>query len=102
MLYLSVFDSKEGTKLSDINHERQEWFKKGRDEIFQKMCKKISRYEVTGASPLKIFFITETDDPSALNLLSRHFGDAWNAVTYPIIERELKEAMEEDHAIVAG
>jgi hypothetical protein len=102
MLYICIFNAKEGTLLADINHERKEWFKKGRDQIFQDKCKKINRYEVIGSSPLKILFVIETDDTSAVNLLSRHFGDAWNAVTYPVIERELQEALEEDHAIVAG
>jgi hypothetical protein len=102
MLYISVLESKEGTLLSDINRERQEWFDKGRNKVFQMRCKKISRFEVIGTSPLKIFLLIETDEPSALNLLSRHFGDAWNAVTYPVIERELEEALTEDRSIVGG
>lgn len=53
-------------------------------------------------SPLKIIFVIETDDPSVLNLLSHHFGDAWNSVTYPIVQREIYEAFEEDKDIIAG
>jgi hypothetical protein len=102
MLYISIFDAKPEALLSDINRERREWFEKGMDKTFQSKCKSISRYEILGGSPLKIFFIIDTDEPSALNLLSRHFGDAWNSVTYPILKRELREALEEDHAVVAG
>jgi hypothetical protein len=66
------------------------------------MCKRINRYEVVGKSPLRIVFIIETEDPHALNMLSHHFGDRWLSVTYPILEREMYEAMEEDRTIIGG
>lgn len=102
MWYISIFDAKASTSKSDINRERMEWLKKGKDKIFQQQCKSISRYEVLGISPLKIIFVIETDEPTALNLLSGHFGDAWNSTTYPIIQREIVEALEEDHAVIGG
>ncbi len=102
MLYLAIFDAKEDTTLEEINAEREEWLKRGRDKVFEKMCKSIHRYEVTGASPLKIVFAIETDDPQALNMLSRHFGDYWYSITYPAIRREIYEALEEDRTITAG
>jgi len=102
MLYISIFDAKEGTAQTEISREREGWIKKGKDKLFQQRCKTINRYEVLGISPRKIFFVIETDDPTALNLISRHFGDAWNSVTYPIIQREIYEALEEDHSIIGG
>ncbi len=102
MWYLSVFDAKEDVSRADINHERAEWIKKGRDKLFQQNCKTIERYEVIGNSPLKIFFIIETEDPAAINLLSTHFGNAWNSVTYPIMVREIAEALEEDRSVIGG
>ncbi|MBI1810687.1 MAG: hypothetical protein HY035_02650 [Nitrospirae bacterium] len=102
MWYVSIFDAKEGIARADINRERMEWLKKGRDRIFQQKCKAINRYEVLGISPLKIILIIETDDPDALHLLSTHFGDAWNSVTYPIVQREIAEALEADTAVIGG
>jgi hypothetical protein len=102
MLYLAIFDAKEGITLEDINNEREEWIKKGRDKVFEKMCTRIERYEVTGISPLKICFVIDTDDPNALNILSRHFGDLWYAITYPVITREIYEALEVDRTITCG
>ena len=102
MLYLAMFDAKEDTTLEDINTEREEWIKMGRDKVFEKMCNSIQRYEVTGISPLKIVFVIETDDPHALNMLSHHFGDYWYSITYPAIHREIYEALEEDRTITAG
>ncbi len=102
MLYISIFDAKEGTSQTEINREREGWLKEGKDRVFQEKCKSINRYEVLGISPLKIFFVIDTDDPTALNLVSRHFGDKWNSVTYPAIKREISEALEEDRSIIGG
>jgi hypothetical protein len=102
MLYLIIFDAKEGITLEDINKERQEWISKGRDKVFEKMCTRIERYEAIGMSPLKIFFVIETDDPNAVNMLSRHFGDLWYAITYPVIRREIFEALEVDRTVTCG
>jgi hypothetical protein len=102
MLYLASFDAKDDTKTEEITREREEWFNMGKDKIFQSMCQKIDRYEIAGKSPLKIIFIIETDNPRALNILSRHFGNEWISTTYPAIKRELYEAMEEDKHIIGG
>lgn len=102
MWYVSVFDAKENISRTEINRERAEWIKKGRDRTFQQRCKTINRFEVLGNSPLKIIFIIETDDPTALNLLATHFGDYWNCVTYPAVQREIAEALEADTAVIGG
>ncbi len=102
MLYISIFDAKENTTIEEIMRERQEWFSMGKDKIFQDMCQKIDRYEIAGKSPLRIIFIIETDNPRALNLLSRHFGNEWISTAYPAIHRELYEALEQDKTIIGG
>lgn len=102
MLYMAVFDAREEITLEEINREREEWVNKGRDRVFDRMCKSISRYEVAGSSPLKIFFVIETDDPQALNVLSRHFGDLWYSAAYPVIQRGIVQALEEDSTIIGG
>ena len=102
MLYMIIFDAKEDTTKEDILREREEWFTMGNDKIFQGMCKTIERYEIAGKSPLRIFFLIETDNPRALNILSRHFGNEWQSTAYPVIHRALYEAMEEDKHIIGG
>lgn len=102
MLYISIFDAKESIHIADINKERDSWYKKGKDKTFQKMCKEIRRYEIVGKSPQRIMFITETDTPQALNLLTRHFGQAWTSVTYPALHRDIHEALEEDTHVIGG
>lgn len=102
MWYISIFDAKEDVPLEEIEREREKWIKKGKSNIFQQRCRTIYRYEVLGHFPLKIIFCIETDDPFVLNLLSHHFGNSWRSVTYPMIEREIYEALEEDKSIIGG
>ncbi|MBU0600593.1 hypothetical protein KKB84_03915 [bacterium] len=102
MQYILIFDAKSSTSFKEIQREREEWIKEGRDKLFQKRCRSINRYEVLGISPLKIFFVVDTDDPSVLNFITYHFGDEWNVVSYPIIQREIYEVLEEDREIIPG
>ncbi|MDI6792144.1 MAG: hypothetical protein QME81_04665 [bacterium] len=102
MWYISIFDTKEDITIEEIEREREEWIKKGKNKVFHQRCRTIHRYEVIGHSPLKIIFCIETDDFFVLNLLSHHFGNGWNSVTYPMIEREIYEALEEDKTIIGG
>jgi len=62
----------------------------------------VQRYEVVGISPLKSSFIIETNDPTALNMLTNHFGDAWDSITYPIVQREISQALKEDISVIGG
>ena len=95
MWYISTFDAKEDVMRTEIYQERASWLK-NKAKIFEKKCKTIKRYEVMGSSPVKVFFLIETDDPRTLNILSNHFGDAWYSETFPVIERRIAEALKED------
>ncbi|MFC1524138.1 hypothetical protein ACFL6N_05035 [Thermodesulfobacteriota bacterium] len=102
MMYLSCFDAKAEVSAKDINKEREKWVEEGRDKQLLEKCRSVKRYEVIGKSPLQIVFIIDTDDPTALNILARHFGKKWNCVTYPVIERDIRAALQADTTIVAG
>ncbi|MEW6096497.1 MAG: hypothetical protein AB1567_08235 [bacterium] len=102
MQYISIFDAKKDISLEEIEKEREEWIKKGKDKVFHKKCRNINRYEILGIFPLKIIFVIDTDDSSVLNLLTHHFGHGWNSVTYPVIQREIYEALEEDKSVIGG
>jgi hypothetical protein len=102
MTYVSIFDAKVNVSIDEINKERESWYEKGRNKIFQKRCQRIERFEVAGKSPQRIIFVIETKDHHALNILSHHFGDHWVSVSYPALKREIHEAMEEDKSIIGG
>jgi hypothetical protein len=61
---------------------------------------KICRYETYGEVPKKVFFLIETNDPDALNMLSIHFGSDWDRETYRI--HQVYDVMEYDRSVVAG
>ena len=102
MLYVAIFDAKENISRETINLERKEWIEKHFNEKFKLRCKTFKRYEVLGISPLRIFFVIDTDDQGAINLLATHFGDICNSITYPVIDRDIEDALKEDHAVVGG
>lgn len=102
MWYVSIFNAKENITLEQIQQERKRWLELGKDRIFMQKCKAIERYEVLGCAPLKIIFVVETNDPEVLNLLSHHFGDLWNSVTYPVIQKSIAEALEGEHFVIGG
>ena len=101
MWYVATFDAKEDVSRKEIYQERSSWLKKN-EKLFQKKCKTIKRYEVVGSSPVKVFFVIDTEDPRTLNILTNHFGDAWYSETFPVIERGIADALKEDAgAIIA-
>ena len=102
MWYIATFEAKDTAKLKEINKEREEWISQGKDKLMLDKCRTFQRYEVLGKSPLTVVFIIETDDPRVLNILSRHFGDSWNSYTYPVTQRQIFEALEQDCTIIGG
>ena len=95
MWYVAVLDAKVDVARKEIYFWRSEWLRK-RAKAFLKKCKTLRRFEVAGSSPVKVFFLIETDDPRTLNMLSNHFGDTWDSVIYPVIERGITDALKED------
>ncbi len=98
MWYVVELNAKEDVARKEIYHERSEWLRK-KAKMFMRKCKTLRRFEVPGSSPVKVFFLVETDDPRTVNVLSNHFGDAWYSVAYPVIERGIAEALKEDTSI---
>jgi hypothetical protein len=101
MWFVSILSAKDNVTRKEIYRERASWLK-NIEKLFRKRCKTIKRYEVVGSSPLKVFFIIETDDPRTLNFLSNHFGDAWDAHTFPVIERGIAELLKDEAEYTEG
>jgi hypothetical protein len=101
MWFVSILNAKENVTRKEIYRERASWLK-DKEKLFKKKCKTIKRYEVIGSSPLKVFFLIDTDDPKTLNVLSSHFGDAWNSQTFPVIERGIADLLKEEAAYSEG
>lgn len=100
--YMTVFDAKPQTTMEQILKERKGWVAAGKESALEKRCSSIQRFETIGKSPLRVVFIIDTDDPLALTELSMHFGDAWDSITHPIVERKVSEILTEDTAVTYG
>ena len=57
----------------------EEWLKVCKDELLHKKCKMIKCYETVGDSPQELLLMFSTYEPDALKLLSRDFGEDWDA-----------------------
>jgi hypothetical protein len=77
-----------------------EWVNVSKDELLHEKCKMIKCYETLPGTPQKLIIMIDTEDPGALNILSRDFGKDWSLETYPV--HEIHEVLEENHSIVAG
>jgi hypothetical protein len=100
MKYLSICNAKKTIPAMAKAEEIAEWVKVSKDELLHKKCKMIRCFETLTGKPQKLIIMMETNEPDALNLLSRDFGNDWNIETYPV--HEIHELLEEDHSIVAG
>ena len=60
-----------------IAAKRHQWLSQGKDQQLQARCRSAQRYVVEPSSPLRVFWLLETDDPTAVQLITEHFGDLW-------------------------
>jgi len=80
--------------------EIAEWVRISKDEPLHKKCKMIKCYETAGNSSHGLIIMVDTNEPDALSMLSRDFGNDWSLEIYPL--HELHEVLEQDHSIIAG
>ena len=60
-----------------IAAKRHQWLAQGKDEQLRARCRTAQRYVVNERAPLTVFWLLETDDPTAVTLITDHFGDLW-------------------------
>jgi hypothetical protein len=100
MLYLFECNAKKEIPRMAKADQIKEWIAVCRDELLHKKCKMIRCYEPITDSPHKLLIMLETDDPEALKLIPRDFGEDWNIDTHPL--HMMQEILDEDHSVVGG
>lgn len=100
MKYVSICNAKKRIPPMANSEDISEWVNVSKDELLHKKCRMIKCYETLAGTPQKLIIMLDTDDPEAVNMLSRDFGNDWIIETYPL--HEMYEILEEDHSIVAG
>ncbi len=82
----------ESTKVQ-IQAKRKQWIAQGKDAVLQERCRSAQRFSVVGSSPKQVFWLIDTDDPAAVDLITEHFGEFWNLETLPVVPQPINELL---------
>lgn len=89
MWYCLVATAKEHATPETIAAKRHQWVAQGKDRELAKRCRVAQRYVAEQASPAKVFWMLDTDDQAAADLLIGHFGDLWDIQTYQVTPKTI-------------
>lgn len=67
-----------------IQGKRQQWLTEGKERTLASRCRSAQRYVVQNASPTQVFWVLDTDDRSAAQLITDHFGDLWDIQVHEV------------------
>jgi hypothetical protein len=85
--------AKEAVGLEAMTAKRKQWVSQGKDQQVRKLCRTAQRYVVVGSAPTQVFWLLETDDPSAVQLITEHFGELWTIDTHVVVPQPIAEAV---------
>ena len=69
---------KPGKNDAEVRRKRREWVASGKAEQLQRLCKSSTRYAIKEAKPPEVFWLLDTLDRRAAQLIKDHFGPLWN------------------------
>lgn len=78
----------------EVKMKREEWVGQGKEKLLVSKCKSAKRFSVSGSSPQRVFWIIETEDKDATELILTHFGDVWDIKTYQVNPQSISEVLE--------
>ena len=76
-----------------ISAKRHAWVTSGQDRELGSRCRLAQRFVIEGASPASVFWLVDTEDPEAVGLIMRHFGDLWDIVVKPVTLQAVTQAV---------
>lgn len=85
--------AKDGVGQEAIAAKRRQWVSQGKDQEVRKRCRTAQRYVVVGSAPAQVFWLLETDDPGAAQLITEHFGELWTIDTHVVASQQIAEAV---------
>ena len=91
MWFWVMAQAKEGAAAEVITAKRKQWVSQGKDQQLTRLCRTAQRYVVAGSSPAQVFWLLETENPNALQLITEHFGELWTIDAHPVIPQSLAE-----------
>ena len=79
-----VATAKAGATPEAIKDKREEWVAQGKDRQLAGRCRSAQRFLLKEHTPPQVFWLLETDDSEAVNVLTNHFGDLWDIRGYEV------------------
>lgn len=93
MWLLVMGTAKPSTTMEQILERRTAWLEERKENILRKRCKSAQRFSVVGWSPQQAFWLLETDDPGAADVIVDHFGQEWDLKTRVIMPEAVVETI---------
>ena len=72
-----------------IQNRRRDWIRLGQDRKLSEACATAWRYVVEKQPRPQVFWILETEDRNAVNIVTDHFGDLWDITVYEVSPESL-------------
>ena len=85
--------AKDGVGPEAIAAKRKQWVSQGKDRHVRRRCRTAQRYVVVGSAPTQVFWLLDTDDPGAVQLITEHFGGLWTIDTHVVAPQPIAEAV---------
>lgn len=67
-----------------IEAKRHQWLAQGKDRALAQRCRTAQRFVVEQRTSPQVFWVLDTDDPQAAELITEHFGDLWDIDVRPV------------------
>lgn len=84
-----------GKSEQEVKTKREGWIGQGKDKLLLERCVSAKRFGILGSSPQRVFWLIETEDEDAPELISEHFGDVWDIKTYKVNPQSITEVLKE-------
>ena len=94
MWFWVMAQAKETASPEAIAAKRKQWVSQGKDQLVRKRCRTAQRYVVVGSAPAQVSWLLDTDDPSAVQLITEHFGELWTIDARVVVPQPIPEAVE--------
>ena len=76
--------AKEGATPEAIQEKRQQWRAQGKDRRLAACCRSATRYVVEHQTSPQVLWLLETDDRTAVDVITEHFADLWDIRTHDV------------------
>ena len=63
---------------ADVKRKREEWVRSGKEEQLRRLCVSATRYVIKNAKPPEVFWLLDTLDRRAAQLIKDHFSALWD------------------------